>query len=86
MNSTSSEALEQQLLCEHRLVEELKAKNQGLNIQLDEVIRREAELRIESTSFEKTITILKHELKEVTHLPTRLYIFSLPLDIVSTIM
>jgi hypothetical protein len=65
VTSTSSEALEKQILCERRLVEELQSKQRALNSQLEDVIHREADLRAESTAFEKTITILKHELKEV---------------------
>ncbi|CAB3381685.1 Hypothetical predicted protein [Cloeon dipterum] len=62
--SASSELLEQQLVNEKHLQEELRAKQKSLRAKLDEMERREAELRAEVTGFEKSITLLRHELKE----------------------
>jgi chromosome segregation ATPase len=64
-NSAVSEALEQQLLQERRLAEELQTKQRAITAQLEELRQRETEARAEVTNFEKTVTILKHDLKEV---------------------
>jgi DNA repair exonuclease SbcCD ATPase subunit len=62
--SSSSEVLEQQLVNEKHTQDELRAKQKLLRGKLDEVEKRESELRAEVTNFERTVTILKHDLKE----------------------
>jgi len=56
--------LEQQLVNEKHAQEELKAKQKSLRAKLDEIEKRESDLRAEVTNFERTVTILKHDLKE----------------------
>ncbi|KAF4532249.1 hypothetical protein B566_EDAN004335 [Ephemera danica] len=65
MNSATSDALEQQLTHERRSFEELQTKHRTIVAQLEELRQREAEARAEATEFEKTVTILRHDLKEL---------------------
>lgn len=58
--------LEGQLEFERRLVETLETKQRTLLSQLEAVTRRETELQEEVTLLEKNLTILKHDLKEVS--------------------
>lgn len=58
--------LEGQLERERRLVETLETKQRTLLSQLESVTNRETELREEVTVLEKNLTILKHDLKEVS--------------------
>lgn len=58
--------LEGQLECERLLVETLETKQRTLLSQLEAVTSRETELREEVTMLEKNLTILKHDLKEVS--------------------
>lgn len=62
--SSSSEVLEQQLVNEKHAQDELRAKQKSLRAKLEEVEKRESELRAEVTNFERSVTILKHDLKE----------------------
>ena len=57
--------LEAELETERRLVEGMEAKHRTLMARLEAVTKREAELREEANSLEKSLTILKHDLKEV---------------------
>lgn len=50
---------------ERRMVEELEAKQRTLVARLDSITKREAELREEANALEKSLTIIKHDLKEV---------------------
>lgn len=50
---------------EKKAREKAEAKAKGLNETIEAHARREAELRQENTALEKSITLLKHELKEV---------------------
>ncbi|XP_034235222.1 rho-associated protein kinase 2 isoform X1 [Thrips palmi] len=56
--------LEAELETERRLVEGLEAKQRTLVARLDSVTKREAELREEANALEKSLTIIKHDLKE----------------------
>jgi septal ring factor EnvC (AmiA/AmiB activator) len=58
--------LEGQLERERRLVETLEMKQRTLLSQLEAVTQRETDLREEVTVLEKNLTILKHDLKEVS--------------------
>lgn len=59
--------LEGQLEYERRLVETLETQQRTLLSQLEAVTQRETELQEEVTLLEKNLTILKHDLKEVSH-------------------
>jgi chromosome segregation ATPase len=58
--------LEEQLEFERRLVETLETQQRTLLSQLEAVTQRETELQEEVTLLEKNLTILKHDLKEVS--------------------
>lgn len=49
-----------------RHVEELLQKQRLLTNQLDEMVLRERSITEETTNLEKSLAILKHDLKEVT--------------------
>lgn len=51
---------------ERRQVESLEERQKELMAQLEALSRREVEFREETTRLEKTLTMLKHDLKEVT--------------------
>lgn len=57
--------LEADLELERRQVESLEAKQRTLLARLDSATKREAELREEANGLEKSLTLLKHDLKEV---------------------
>lgn len=67
--------LEAELETERRLVEGMEAKQRTLMARLEAVTKREAELREEANSLEKSLTILKHDLKEVSTLFSLHYSF-----------
>jgi len=58
--------LEASLENERRLVENLESKHQALLSRIDAMTHHEMELREEAHALEKTLTLLKHDLKEVT--------------------
>lgn len=57
-------ALQTELQKERRVVEQLEAKKRLLVSQLDASSQREADLRSDISALEKTLAILKHDLKE----------------------
>lgn len=52
------------MISEKNVQDELRAKQKSLRAKLEEVEKHESELRAEVTNFERTVTILKHDLKE----------------------
>lgn len=63
-NSHRNSEIEALLERERRQVESLEERQKELVAQLEAVTRREAEFREETTRLEKTLTMLKHDLKE----------------------
>ncbi|KAL1123816.1 hypothetical protein AAG570_001587 [Ranatra chinensis] len=57
-------ALEKELEKEKKVVEELESKQRALSAQLELAVHTETELRQDISGLEKTLAILKHELKE----------------------